>query len=144
MLKSSFVGIFCFDWVRPCSRVTAIVWIWNFFPRFLVSYKWEPMGQLAKATNNQLLIESLGPWTAWHEDEYHSCLTEQSVHLLELLIHHEKLNAGQGPSKCKSINMFNNFYKNILENRIEILDNKKGYNDIPWAQSNPGWAKPFV
>lgn len=40
--------------------------------------------------------------------------------------------------------MFNNFYKNILENRIEILDNKKGYNDIPWAQSNPGWAKPFV
>lgn len=102
------------------------------------------MGQLAKATNNQLLIESLGPWTAWHEDEYHSCLTEQSVHLLELLIHHEKLNAGQGPSKCKSINMFNNFFKNILENRIEILDNKKGYNDIPWAQSNPGWAKPFV
>lgn len=65
------------------------------------------MGQLAKATNNQVLIESLGPWTAWHVDEYHSCLTEQSVHLLELLIHHEK-------------------------------------NDIPWAQSNPGWAKPFV
>lgn len=55
------------------------------------------MGQLAKATNNQVLIESLGPWTAWHVDEYHSCLTEQSVHLLELLIHHEKLNAGQGP-----------------------------------------------
>lgn len=39
--------------------------------------------------------------------------------------------------------MYNNFFKNNLENRIEILD-KKGYNDIPWAQSNPGRAKPFV
>lgn len=60
MLKSSFVGIFCFGWVRPCSRVTAIVWIWNFLPRFLVSYIWEPVGQLAKATNNQVLIEAWG------------------------------------------------------------------------------------
>lgn len=24
------------------------------------------------------------------------------------------------------------------------LDNKKGYDDIPWAQSNPGWAKSLV
>lgn len=34
--------------------------------------------------------------------------------------------------KCKLINMFNNFFKNIFENRIEILD-KKGYNDILWV-----------
>lgn len=79
-------------------------------------------------------------------DEYHSCLTEQSVHLLELLIHHEKLSAGQGPFKCKSIYMYKNFFTNIHvnENKIEILDNKKGYDDIPWAQSNPGWAKSLV
>lgn len=40
--------------------------------------------------------------------------------------------------------MFNNFFKNIFENRIEILDNKKGYNDILWVQSNLGWVKFFV
>lgn len=39
--------------------------------------------------------------------------------------------------------MYNNFFKNIFENRIEILD-KKGYNDILWVQSNLGWVKFFV
>lgn len=40
--------------------------------------------------------------------------------------------------------MFNNFLKIFLKTGLKFLDNKKGYNDIPWAQSNPGWAKPFV
>lgn len=42
--------------------------------------------------------------------------------------------------------MYKNFFTNIHvnENKIEILDNKKGYDDIPWAQSNPGWAKSLV